>query len=242
MSKVSYGYDAPDIMRNFLLFGSTAIAAGILLIGFSLQSILIFIGYALLSIGIVLLFLGISMVAYGLIGKYRIRDLMLSRVNWAGNEQVLDIGTGQGLLMIGAAKFLTTGMSTGIDIWSEKDLSNNSIKKTLDNAKKEGVSGRVEVRSEDARELNFKENYFDVVLSQFCLHNIESKQDQEKACFEIARVLKPGGKALIGDYIPTTDYAKIFKKAGLQIKGSRAYFATALGPTWIVEAVKPKQN
>jgi arsenite methyltransferase len=37
-------------------------------------------------------------------------------------ENVLDVGTGQGLLMNGAAKHLTTGKSIGIDIWISKDL------------------------------------------------------------------------------------------------------------------------
>jgi arsenite methyltransferase len=39
---------------------------------------------------------------------------MLNIISWTGNEQVLDIGTGKGLLMIGAAKRLITGKSTGL--------------------------------------------------------------------------------------------------------------------------------
>ena len=42
-------------------------------------------------------------------------------IPWRGNETVLDVGTGRGLLMIGAARRLTTGISVGIDIWSAKD-------------------------------------------------------------------------------------------------------------------------
>jgi ubiquinone/menaquinone biosynthesis C-methylase UbiE len=34
-----------------------------------------------------------------------------------GDENVLDIGAGTGLLMNGVAKFLTTGKSIRIDIW-----------------------------------------------------------------------------------------------------------------------------
>lgn len=71
-----------------------------------------------------------------------------------------------------------------------------------------------------------------------CIHNIEDKTDQEKACFEIARVLKPNGTALIGDYIPTTEYAKAFAKAGLTVKSSKPYFTTAYALMWIVEATK----
>ncbi|MBA4198525.1 MAG: class I SAM-dependent methyltransferase [Chitinophaga sp.] len=178
------------------------------------------------------------MLAYGLKGKYRTRDLMLSKIKWTGNENVLDIGTGQGLLMNGAAKYLTTGKSIGIDIWSSKDLSDNSISRTLANAEKEGVKDRIEVRNEDARSLSFADNSFDVILSLLCIHNIEPKADREKACYEIARVLKPNGTVLIGDYIPTTEYAKAFAKAGLQVKSSKPYFTTAYALMWIVEATK----
>ena len=53
------------------------------------------------------------------------------------------------------AKHLTTGKSIGIDIWSSKDLSDNSITKTLANAELEGVIDKIEIRNEDARSLTF---------------------------------------------------------------------------------------
>jgi len=37
-----------------------------------------------------------------------------SLVSWQGNETVLDVGTGRGLLMIGAAKKLTTGKASAL--------------------------------------------------------------------------------------------------------------------------------
>lgn len=238
MSKVNYGIDAPSIMRNLILFGALIIAAG-LTIPFLLDSIILkYFSYLIILGGSVFFVLGIAMFAYGLKGKYRTRDLMLSKIQWRGNENVLDIGTGQGLLMNGAAKHLTTGKSIGIDIWSSKDLSNNSIKKTLANAELEGVADKIEVKNENAVGMTFPDNTFDVVLSLLCIHNIEPKADQEKACFEIARVLKPNGTALIGDYIPTTAYADAFKKAGLKVKSSKPYFTTAYALMWIVEATK----
>ena len=90
-----------------------------------------------------------------------------------------------------------------------------------------------------AEKTPFADNTFDVILSQFCIHNIDDKKEQEKACFEIARVLKPGGRSLIGDYIPTHSYAKYFKKAGLKVLNSKNYISAAGSLTWIVEATKP---
>jgi arsenite methyltransferase len=238
MDKIHYGYDAPGIMRNLILFGALGILASTGFIQKSNHPGLQVTGYLIAFAGIVFFTLGLAMLAYGLKGKYRTRDFMLSRIEWTGKETVLDVGTGQGMLMNGAAKRLTSGKAYGIDTWSKKDLSNNSLSRTLQNAELEGVSDRIEIRNDDARKLSFPDESFDVVLSLLCIHNIEPKEDQEKACFEISRVLKPGGVALIGDYVPTTDYARAFEKAGLTVKSSKAYFATAYALMWIVEAHK----
>lgn len=234
MKKPDYGFDAPDVMRNLLIFGATTAVAGAVSLGFWSK----IVGWLLVVAGGTVFLLGVSMVVYGLVGKFRVRAWMLSRIVWRGDEQVLDIGTGSGLLMIGAAKRLTSGKSVGIDIWRAEDLTENTIEKTLENARIEGVLAKIEIKSEDAQRLSFPDESFDVVLSQFCIHNIEDKKGQEKACLEIARVLKKGGTALIGDYLPTHDYARFFEKAGLKIVASRAHFGTAFSLTWIVEAKK----
>jgi ubiquinone/menaquinone biosynthesis C-methylase UbiE len=166
------------------------------------------------------------------------RDYILRKIAWKGNEQVLDIGAGTGLLMNGAAKFLSSGKSVGIDIWRAEDLSNNSNENVLRNAELENVKDKVEIRTEDARQLSFCDNTFDVVLSLFCIHNIDDKAEQEKACFEIARVLKPNGTALIGDYIPTHQYARYFEKAGLKVISSKNYISKVYTLMWMVEAIK----
>ena len=80
---------------------------------------------------------------------------------------------------------------------------------------------------------------FDRVLSLLCLHNIEGRTGQVRSCREIARVLKPGGVALIADYVPTGRYASAFAGAGLHVVSSRPYFATALSLMWVVRAEKP---
>ena len=238
MSKVNYGVDAPDIMRNLIVIGALVLVTGLAITIVSGNNLLKIAGCFVLLFGAVFFLLGMAMFAYSRKGKYRTRDLMLSKIDWTGNEKVLDVGKGQGLLMNGAAKKLTSGKSIGIDIWSSKDLSDNAITKTLDNARLEGVTEKIEVLNEDARKLSFADNSFDVVLSLLCIHNIEPKADQEKVCFEIARVLKPNGTALIGDYIPTTAYAAAFAKAGLQVISSKTNFTTAYALMWIVEATK----
>ena len=239
MNKVNYGFDAPGIMRNLIVGGIVVPIAGLYILCATDATLLRVAGFLLLFVGLILLILGTSMYIYGINGKFRMRDYMMSKIAWKGDETVLDIGTGTGLLLNGAAKFLTTGKAIGIDIWRAEDLSDNTLANALSNATIENVADKIEIKTEDARSLSFQDNCFDVVLSMFCIHNIDDKQEQEKACFEIARVLKPNGVALIGDYIPTTDYARYFEKAGLTVKSSRQYITTARSLMWMVEAIKP---
>ncbi len=238
MQKPNYGFDAPAIMRNMIIFGIIIQIIGLLIPNFTENIMLLYLSYLVILGGVILLILGTSMYIYGIYGKFRMRDFILSKIIWKGNENVLDIGTGRGVYMINAAKHLTTGKSIGIDIWRAEDLSGNSIENAYLNAELENVRDKIEIRNDDARKLSFADNSFDVVLSMFCIHNIDDKAEQEKACLEIARVLKPNGRAMIGEWIPTHDYAKYFEKAGLKVINSKQYFSTAYSLMWMVEVVK----
>src|SRR5262249_35100229 len=129
----------------------------------------------------------------------RERERLLDNIRWTGAERVLDVGCGRGLMLIGAAKRLTTGNAVGVDIWQAQDLSCNKPEATLENARVEGVSDRVEVRTADMRQLPFPEDSFDVVVSCAAIHNLYEASDRAEAIGEIARVLKPGGRAVIDD-------------------------------------------
>jgi SAM-dependent methyltransferase len=192
------------------------------------------VGIGIALLGALPLFFGLLMVVYALAGKVRTREHILGLADLRGDETVLDVGTGAGLLLVGAAKRVPRGKVIGIDLWASKDLSDNSAAATIRNSVVEGVSDRVTVLTGDARELAFPDAAFDRVLSLLCLHNIEPKTDQARACREIARVLKPGGRAVIGDYVPTHGYAKAFADAGLTVVQSRAAFGVALSLMWIV--------
>jgi ubiquinone/menaquinone biosynthesis C-methylase UbiE len=159
-------------------------------------------------------------------------------IDWKGNEIVLDIGTGRGLLMIGAAQKLTSGKSIGIDIWRQKDMHNNNSQSTLRNAELEGVLEKIELRNENAQKLPFSNNFFDVVFSNLCLHNIPSKEGREKACREISRVLKPTGIAVICDVpLHSKEYCEVFKNEGLKVDIMRLNF-DGFPHNRIVKAIK----
>jgi len=144
----------------------------------------------------------------------------------AHGMRVLDVGCGAGLLLIGAAKRLTTGKATGVDVWSKVDLSANARERTLRNVAMEGVGQKTEVLDGDATAMKFADGMFDVVVSNLVIHNIPSREERDKACREIARVLKPGGVAVISDFVKTKEYQAQFVKAGLQLTRTRWSWGT----------------
>jgi ubiquinone/menaquinone biosynthesis C-methylase UbiE len=233
--RVDYGIDAPVSLRRYAILGVAAEAAATLLgaMGFSIFSIVF--GAA----GAWWIFCAALMIVASKIGKFRVRDALISRIAWRGDERVLDIGCGHGLLLVAAAKRLSAGRAIGIDIWSQVDQGNNRPERAARNARIEGVADRVEIRDGDARKLDFPDESFDVVVSSLALHNIPEKAEREQAIREIIRVLKPGGQVAIYDIKRVSEYQQTFLASGMEdveLSG-RSYWY--LLPTYILTARKP---
>lgn len=179
------------------------------------------------------------MLLYSLHGKFTHRDRMLALHLWRGHEQVLDVGTGRGLMLIGAAKRLTVGHATGIDIWNKEDLSGNSAAATQRNLAIEGVANLCTLVSESAQQMSFPDATFNVIVSNLCLHNIYDKVARQQACAEIARVLKPGGITIISDYKLTKEYAETFRQNGLVVDRKAADWFRTFPPLTTIVARKP---
>ncbi|MBT8373723.1 MAG: class I SAM-dependent methyltransferase [Deltaproteobacteria bacterium] len=214
LNRANYGIDGPIVLRNLILIGIGAIFTGILA-QFQLLPVQHDIANTLskFCLGITLFNLGCITLSIwsSKIGKIREAKRMLDTYVWKGDEKVLDIGCGRGLMLISAAKHLTTGRAFGVDIWDSGDLSNNHPQHTLNNARIEGVQDKIEIKDGDARQLPFENNTFDVVLSSKVLHNIIERKKRNQAIHEIGRVLKPGGWVGI---IDSFQYANIFKTMG----------------------------
>ena len=237
-ARANYGYDAPGIMLGLLLGRLVTVGAGCL-VATAFIGRRRYAGLVLAIGGVVPIFLGLLMLIYAFAGKARARDHILDLARLDGAESVLDVGTGAGLLLVGAATRLRAGRVVGVDLWAAKDLSNNAAAVTLRNADVEGVGDRITVLAGDARALDFPDASFDRVVSLLCLHNLAERADQSQACREIARVLKPGGRVVVGDYVPTHAYAHALAAAGLTVMQSRAASVVALSLMWVVLADKP---
>jgi ubiquinone/menaquinone biosynthesis C-methylase UbiE len=156
-----------------------------------------------------------AMLWYSKVGKIRARERFLDLITWHGDEKVLDVGCGRGLLLTAAARRLTTGKAVGVDLWQRQDLSGNRPEATMANARAEGVAERVEVKDGDARQLPFPDASFDVVVSALALHNIPKPEERQQAIREVVRVLKPGGQLALTDIQFTADYARVLQESGM---------------------------
>src|SRR5207245_11515164 len=117
-------------------------------------------------VGIGFWLFAIVMVWSSRVGKRRMARTLVAAIPWRGDERVLDVGCGRGLLLVEAAKRLTSGRAVGIDLWSSTDQSGNRPSTTLTNAEREGVTQRVEIVTGDATRLTFPAVSFDFVPSR----------------------------------------------------------------------------
>jgi arsenite methyltransferase len=213
-----YGLDAPVVVKRMFTRGGWAFAVAIAMYVINHKQypdvslrILIVLGI----IGAIFWGQGAFMIWSSRVAKLSLRDRLLDSMQFKGDEKVLDVGCGRGLMLIGAAKRLTKmGRATGIDIWSTADLSGNSADATKQNAKLEKVTERIRIETCDARQIHYPDANYDVVMSTLAIHNISEKADRDTAIREMWRVLKPGGRLLIYDTFHTGAYEKVLREQG----------------------------
>jgi SAM-dependent methyltransferase len=211
-----YGIDAPPVIRNLFLLAGAALVAGLVFHVFELSApFYIPLREIAVVMGLNFLLNAGCMLWYSKVGKLKRREQFLDQIPWRGDEAVLDVGCGRGLLLTAAARRLKTGKAVGVDLWQKEDLSGNRPEATLENARLEGVADRVEVKDGDARRLPFADASFDVVVSGLALHNIYKRDERDMALREIARVLKPGGHVAIVDIEHTAEYERILRASGV---------------------------
>lgn len=115
----------------------------------------------------------------------------------------LDVGCGSGALAIACAKRFPKAQITGIDRWGVeyssygKDVCEN-------NAKAEGVTN-VTFAKGDANKLDFADETFDAITSNYVYHNIPSRRKQD-ILLESLRLLKKGGVFVIHDIFSKSMY------------------------------------
>lgn len=206
-----YGIDAPTVVRNLGVGGIGLIVAGLIARHVA----------AVASLAPTITATGIGMTvgaAWMLVSSLWLKTIIMRRLlderSWRGDEIVLDVGSGRGLVAIGAARRAVAGTVHALDIWQEQDLSGNSPATLTANGRAAGVAQRLVVDTGDARQMPYPDAMFDVVASMTAIHNIPDKAGRAAAIAEVWRVTKPGGQALLFDIRHARSYAAQFRTLG----------------------------
>ncbi len=235
-SETYYGIDKWRTVINLISLALISLICGVLILKYRRDYT--YLGYIFLILTFIFMFNGIRMINYMTWGKFKHRDRMLDLAQWKGAEKVLDVGVGKGLILIKVAKKLTTGKVTGIDIWSNEDMLDKSKYYINKNIEIEGVKDKVRIKTQNAAAMSFNDEYFDIVLSNLCIHNIEDKVERMKAIDEMARVVKKGGKIIISDSKYMDEYEQILLDKEFKVNVLNGCVWSTYPALKIIEAIK----
>ena len=185
----------------FIVFGLTGIISG------TLKTVLFIVFLAGTIIGLcVSIWMILLYRAFSYNGKRqmsrKIIEGIAGYVKLPDDGKGLDVGCGSGALAIACAKRNPTASFVGIDRWGKEYASYN---KPLceSNARAEGVNN-VSFQRGDATHLDFPDESFDAVVSNYVYHNIPG--DRQAYLLETLRVLKKGGMFAIHDIFSKSRY------------------------------------
>ena len=121
----------------------------------------------------------------------QIRDLVLANLAWDGKGQALDVGCGNGALVIALAQKHPAAHITGIDFWGGNwEYSKNVCER---NAQLEGAAERCTFQKASAAELPFADETFDAAVSNLTFHEVNGTADKRGLVREALRVVRKGG-------------------------------------------------
>ena len=126
----------------------------------------------------------------------RVHHVVLSHLDFDGQGQLLEVGCGSGPLSIRAALTWPSAQVVGIDYWGV-DFGTTRLC-ARKNAASEGVAARCRFQHGDANKLDFPDESFDAVVSNYVYHNIMGS-DKRTLLLETLRVLKKGGVFALND-------------------------------------------
>ena len=133
----------------------------------------------------------------------QVHRVVLSHLDYDGQEKILEVGCGSGALIIRAALTWSKAKVIGIDYWGAVYTYSKALCEK--NAVSEGVASRCVFQHGDAKQLDFPDESFDVVISNYVYHNIAGK-DKQALLLETLRVLKKGGTFAIHDLMSPGRY------------------------------------
>lgn len=218
-----YGIDSPGVVRGLWLGVAGALLATV--VAGVLDEVTVMA--AAFGAALVISMLGLVLVRSSRVAKLRERVRVVDRLALQGDERVLDVGCGRGLLLVEVARRLNDrGRAFGVDHWHA--LREGSYELVVDaefaiqNAHVEGVGHQLDMTSADVRSLPFPDGSFDAVVSGLALHHIAGFESRVHAMREIARVLRIDGRVVLVDRRHTRSYVHALRACNFtDVKRSR---------------------
>jgi demethylmenaquinone methyltransferase/2-methoxy-6-polyprenyl-1,4-benzoquinol methylase len=136
----------------------------------------------------------------------RWRRALVAYAEPRANDRVLDVATGTADVAIEFATRSRAAEIVGVD------LSSGMLQVARDKLARLGLAQRIALREGDALSLPFDDASFDVVTIAFGLRNLP---DYARGVAEMARVLRPGGRAVVLEFLPPRGVALVAYRAYL---------------------------
>jgi ubiquinone/menaquinone biosynthesis C-methylase UbiE len=153
------------------------------------------------------------------ITRARLREILEPRPG----ERLLEVGPGTGYYSLPAAQWVSPGGSLDV-----LDVQQEMLDHTMRRAREEGIAN-IAATLADARELPFGDDSFDGAYLVTVLGEIP---DQDAALTELRRVVRPGGRVVIGELfgdphmVTHAALARRAEAAGLRVERKLG------GPLW----------
>jgi SAM-dependent methyltransferase len=131
-------------------------------------------------------------------------EQLCEAIDLRAGERVLDVAAGNGNASLAAARRFADVTST------------DYVGALLDRGRERAAAERLKLafREADAEALPFADASFDAVLSTF---GVMFAPDQEQAAFELARVVRPGGRIGLANWTPEGFIGQLFRTIGRHV-------------------------
>lgn len=232
----NYGLDSPSVVHGLGLTAAGSLLVTVVSGIFDHVAVMA----TAFAVAILVSLIGIVLVRSSRVAKLRERVRLVDRLELQGDERVLDVGCGRGLLLVEVARRLNDcGRAVGVDVWRAVDGVVAEAELALHNAQLEGVDHQLDVTSADVGSLPYADESFDAVVSGLALHHIEGFESRVHAIREISRVLEPGGRVVLIDRHHTRNYVDSLRACNLvDVVRSRRVWRL-LPPARYVTGTKP---
>ena len=158
-------------------------------------------------------------------GFQRLRDEIVRLARPGPDDVVVDVGAGTGLLTLAFAPLVDKVCAVDISEAMLRHLARKAASADLDN---------VETAPANAVSLPLADESASLVVSNYCYHHL-SDEDKERGLVEVFRVLRPGGRVVIGDMMFRVQVAD---RRNRQVIASKVRAFLRRGPAGLLRLLK----